>query len=62
MNNRVILFVTLVTSTPNKLQYTHSPEIFVLIFPCVFLPSNSAKNVRTWEVKNAADMRAFFQP
>ena len=46
---------------PNKLQYIHSPpEIFMFSFPCVFLPSNAAKKIRTWKVKNAAHRCAFF--
>ena len=43
MNNQFILFVTLVTLMPNKLQYVHSPEIFILSFSLRFLPSNAAK-------------------
>ena len=56
-----ILFVTLVTLTPNKLQYIHSPpEIFILSFSLRFLPSNAAKNAHLEGNKKAADMRAFF--
>ena len=57
------MFVTLVTLTPNKLQYIHyPPEIFILSFSLRFLPSNAAKSARFEGKKNAADMRAFFQP
>ena len=58
-----ILFVTLVALMPNKLQYIHSPpEIFILSFSLRFFTFKCCKKMRTWKVKNAADLPAFFQP